>query len=119
MLRNRQQGTLLFEERLVDLRDEGKRCELFQHRAVTGLVGVTEAKQLAGAAAHPARRSSLDLQRGVDGGHRPDRLGLIGDTVFIVQGPQAVGWPLQPVRVESVEIEADPGLRGSGCGRRG
>ena len=55
----------------MDIRDEEQRCEPFQHRSVAWLMGVTEAKQLARAAAYPARRALLDLQRGVDGGKLP------------------------------------------------
>jgi hypothetical protein len=62
--------------------------------AVVGLVRVAWTQEFLAATTNAARRTPKDLERRVDRGNGSQSLRPIRDAVFMVQGTQAIGWPL-------------------------
>ena len=91
----------------MDFIDNGKRCKPLQYGKVIGLVCVTKAQQPALVTTNPPGGTPLNFQRGINGGYRLYGLGLIGNAVFIMQGAQTIGWPLESVCIEPIKVKIE------------
>jgi len=96
-----------FKKVFMDFIDNGKQCKPFQYGKVIGLVRVAKAQQPASVTTDPPGRTLLDFEGGINGGYRLYGPGLIGNAVFIMQGAQAIGWPLESVCIEPLEVKME------------
>ena len=91
----------------MDFIDHGKHCKPLQNGKVIGLVCVAQAQQPALVTTNPPGGALLDFERRINGGYRLYGPGLIGNAVFIMQGTQAIGWPLESVCIEPIEVKIE------------
>ena len=96
-----------FKKVFMDSIDNGKHGKPLQYGEVIGLVRVAKAEQPALVTTDPPGGSLLDFEGGINGGYRLYGPGLIGNAVFIMQGTQAIGWPLESVRIEPFEVKIE------------
>jgi len=91
----------------MDFIDHIKLCKSFQYGQVIGLVRVAKAQQPTLVTTDTPGGTLLNFQRGINGGYRLYGPGLIGNAVFIVQGAQAAGWPLESICIEPFEVKIE------------
>lgn len=96
----------LLEEGLVNASHIRQARERRQHPAVTRLMGTADAQKL-GRGAADSSPGPLHTHAPVDAPYPGKRVGTLGNTEFVMQGPQAVRRALQAGFVEHRQVESD------------